>query len=91
METTTANVHDLTPTADLLHGEATVAYGKAGYQWIEKQAEMAKAIGFRIAMRPEKSRTLPKIPGKPMDDRVEKAKAHARLKGEHSFWVIKQQ
>jgi IS5 family transposase len=35
VETTTANLHDLTPAADLLHGEETVVYADAGYQGIE--------------------------------------------------------
>jgi IS5 family transposase len=30
--TTAANVHDLTPAAELLHGEEQVVYADAGYQ-----------------------------------------------------------
>jgi IS5 family transposase len=30
VETTAAHVHDLTPAADLLHGEETVVYADAG-------------------------------------------------------------
>jgi len=60
VETTVANVHDLTPAADLLHGEETVVYVDAGYQGIEKRDEMeGKAIGFRVFMRPGKRRALP--------------------------------
>jgi len=52
VETTAANVHYLTPAADLLHGEETVVYADAGYQGIEKRAEMGgRGIGFRVAMR----------------------------------------
>ncbi|MFM7265980.1 MAG: IS5 family transposase, partial [Cyanobium sp.] len=40
VETTAANVHDLTPAAELLHGEETVVYADAGYQGIEKREEM---------------------------------------------------
>ena len=40
VETTAANVHALTPAADLLHGEETVVYADAGYQGIEKRDEM---------------------------------------------------
>jgi IS5 family transposase len=40
VETTTANVHELTPAADLLHGDETVVYADAGYQGIEKRDEM---------------------------------------------------
>jgi len=38
---TAANVHDLTPAADLLHGDEEVVYADAGYQGIAKRPEMA--------------------------------------------------
>jgi IS5 family transposase len=41
VETTSANVHDITRAAQLLHGEEEVDYGDADYQGIEKRAEMA--------------------------------------------------
>ena len=60
VQTTAANVHDLTAAAELLHGEETVVYADAGYQGIGKRPEMAgKAIEFRVAMRPGKRRVLP--------------------------------
>jgi IS5 family transposase len=34
VETTSANVHDITRAAQLLHGEEEVVYGDAGYQGI---------------------------------------------------------
>jgi IS5 family transposase len=40
VDTTNANVHDLTPAADLLHGEETVVCADAGYQGMEKRPEM---------------------------------------------------
>jgi IS5 family transposase len=89
VETTAANVHDLTPAADLLHGEETVVYADAGYQGIEKRSEMqGRGIGFRVAMRPGKRRALPDTPEGRLDDRVETAKAHIRAKVEHPFRVI---
>ena len=92
VETTAANVHDLTPAAELLHGEETVVYADAGYQGIEKRDEMqGKAIGFRVAMRPGKRRALPDTPEGRLDDLIETAKAHIRAKGEHPFRVIKRQ
>jgi IS5 family transposase len=76
VETTAANVHDLTPAADLLHGEETVVYTDAGYQGIEKREEMqGRWIGFRVAMRPRKRRVLPDTPEGRLDDLVETAKA----------------
>ena len=92
VETTAANVHDLTPAAELLHGEETVLYGDAGYQGVEKRPEMqGRGIGFRIAMRPGKRRALPDTPEGRVDDLIETAKAHVRAKVEHPFRVIKRQ
>ena len=92
VETTAANIHDLTPAAELLHGDETVVYADAGYQGIEKREEMqGKGIGFRVAMRPGKRRALPDTPEGRLDDLVETAKAHIRAKGEHPFRVIKRQ
>ena len=92
VETTAANVHDLTPAADLLHGEETVVYADAGYQGIEKRDTMqGRGIGFRVAMRPGKRRALPDTPEGRVDDLIETAKAHIRAKLEHPFRVIKQQ
>ena len=49
VETTSANVHDITRAAQLLHGEEEAVYGDAGYQGIEKQAEMwAKAQHYGL-------------------------------------------
>jgi len=57
--TTAANVHDLTPAAELLHGDEAVVYADAGYQGIAKRPEMAgRTTTFRVAMRPGK-RTWP--------------------------------
>ena len=90
--TTAANVHDLTPAAELLHGEEEVVYADAGYQGIAKRPEMAgRSTEFRVAMRPGKRRALPDTPGGKLQDLVETAKAHIRAKGEHPFRVIKQQ
>ena len=92
VETTAANVHDLTPAAELLHGMERVVYADAGYQGIEKRPEMeGRGIGFRTAMRPGKRRALPDTPEGRLDDLIETAKAHFRAKVEHPFRVIKRQ
>jgi len=89
---TSANVHDLTPAAELLHGEEKVVYADAGYQGIAKRPEMVgRTTDFRVAMRPGKRRVLPDTPEGRLADLVETAKAHIRSKGEHPFRVIKQQ
>ena len=72
IETTSANVHDLTSAAELLHGEEPVVYADAGYQGIEKREErQGKAIGFRLAIRPGKRRALPDTPAGRLDDLLE--------------------
>ena len=92
VETTPANVHNLTPAAELLHGEEPVVYEDASYQGIEKRPEMqGRGIGFQVAMRPSKRRALPDTPEWRVDDLIETAKAHFRAKMEHSFRVIKRQ
>ena len=90
--TTAANVHDLTPAAELLHGDEELVYADAGYQGIAKRPAMAgKTTAFRVAMRPGKRRGLPDTPEGKLLDLIETAKAHIRAKGEHPFRVIKQQ
>ena len=92
VETTSANVHVVTRAAQLLHGEEEVVYGDAGYQGIEKSAEMAgKSTTIRVAMRPGKRRVMPATPDGRLLDLVETAKAHIRAKVEHPFRVIKEQ
>jgi IS5 family transposase len=91
VETTAANVHDLTPAAELLHGDETVVYADACYQGIENREEMqGRKISFRIAMRPRKRRVLPDAPEIRLDDLIETAKALIRAKGEHPLRVMKQ-
>ena len=92
VETTSANVHEITRAAQLIHGQEEVVYGDAGYQGIEKRAEMAgKSTTFRVAMRPGKRQVLPDTPENRLLDLVETAKARIRAKVEHLFRVIKQQ
>ena len=76
LETKATNVQDITPAAELLHGEETVVYADAGYPGIEQRPEMqGRGIGFRVAMRPGKRRALPNTPGGRVDDLIETALA----------------
>ena len=89
---TAANVHDLTPASELLHGDEEVVYDDAGYQGIGKRPEMAgKTTELRVAMQPGKRRALPNTPEGRLQNLIETAKAHIRSKVEHPFRVIKQQ
>ena len=90
--TTAANVHDLTPAAELLHGDEEVVYADAGYQGIAKRREMAgKTAAFHVGRSPGRRRVLLDTPEGRLLDLIETAKAHIRAKGEHPFRVIKQQ
>jgi len=89
---TAANVRDLTPAAELLHGEEKVVYADAGYQGIAKRPEMSgRTMDVRVAMRPGKRSALPDTSEGRLQDLIETAKAHIRSKGEHPFRVIKKQ
>ncbi len=75
LEGTAANVHDLTPSDRLLHGEEEQVRGDSGYRGIGKRAEHAhREVSWRIAMNPGSAAT-----------KAETAKARARV--EHPFRI----
>jgi IS5 family transposase len=56
-------VHELTPAAELLHGDEKDSYGVAIYQDIAKRTEMpGKTTKFRVAMRAGKRCFQPDMP-----------------------------
>jgi len=92
---TSANVHDVTQAAKLLHGEEENVFGDAGYQGVERRAEVQAhhaELTWNVSMRPGKRRVLDKRTsvGKILD-RLETLKAGVRAKVEHPFRVIKRQ
>ena len=87
VETTAANVHDITQTHRLLNGEERCVWGDAGYRGIEKREDHAGAtVDWLIAERPGKRRLL-----KSAAAQLESIKASVRAKVEHPFRIIKQQ
>jgi IS5 family transposase len=82
VQTTAANVHDLTAAAELLHGLPGDC---------QAAGDADKAIVFRVAMRPGQRRVLPDTTEGRLLNLIEMAKAHIRAKGEHPFRVVKQQ
>jgi len=87
IDTTAANVHDIVPAGNLLHGEEQRVFGDAGYLGIQKRDEHKdrKNVSWFIAKRPGTR--------KKMDERqlkAEKLKAGARAQVEHPFRYIKQ-
>ena len=89
---TSGNVHDVTQGNSLLHGQESVAFGDAGYQGVEKRADVKSGIQWHIAMRPGKRKALNKDnEADALIDKAEKLKAGIRAKVEHPFRVIKRQ
>lgn len=89
---TAANVHDLTPVDELLHGDETQVHTDAGYQGIDKRQELKHhSVQWQVAMRPGKRRALPDNPMGEIMRKLEETKARIRAKVEHPFRVIKRQ
>ncbi len=87
VSTTAANVHDITETAHLLHGEEECVWGDAGYQGVHKRSEHEdRKVDWLIAIRPGKRRQLNP---RSIAGRAEKAKASVRAKVEHPFRYVK--
>ncbi len=88
IETTAANVHDLTAADQLLHGEEQRVWGDAGYTGIHKRDEFTdRDVDWRIALRPG---TRSKLADQ-LQEMLEGIKASVRAKVEHPFRTIKQQ
>ncbi len=89
MVTTSVNLHDLKPAAQLLHGEEEVVYGNSGYQGIANRPVVAgKGTELQVAMRPGKRRSLLDRPEGRLQDLLVTAKVHIRSKVEHPFRLI---
>jgi IS5 family transposase len=91
VSTTAANVHDITETAHLLHGEACFVSADSGYRGAQKREELKNVkADWLIAEMPSKVRTLKKHPRKNKQPiQTEYIKASIRAKVEHPFRIIK--
>jgi len=92
---TSANVHDVTQAAALLHGDEEYGVGDAGYQGVENRDEVQAqhpTTTWYVAMRPGKRRALDKRSQEGQrQEHIERLKAGLRAKVEHPFRVIKRQ
>jgi len=94
LETTAANVHDVTMTSELLHGEEDAVYGDSGYLGAEKRPEAitrnkkGKKIKYKINRRPSSLKKLSKS-GNYAAKKKEHEKSSVRCKVEHVFNVVK--
>ena len=90
---TSANVHDVTQTANLLRDDDEVVYGDSGYLGVQNRPEIAEnehfsKIDFRINRRPSSLQEF----GSHLfnwDKYIEHRKSSIRCKVEHAFRIIK--
>ena len=84
--TTSANVHDVTQAAALLHGAEQQVWGDAGYVGVQKRPEhQGRAVTWNVALKPGQRRKLAPESAAAL---AEQRKASVRAKVEHPFlWV----
>ncbi len=95
IETTSANVHDVTKVADLMEGTEEELYGDSGYLGVEKREEailtndQGKEIKYVVCARP--SSLKKRYTGVEYEKAVaaEHVKSSIRCKVEHVFAVVK--
>jgi IS5 family transposase len=91
VSTTAANVHDITETASLLHGEECFVSADSGYCSAQKRKELKDVkADWLITEIPSKTKILKKRPRKNRQPiQMEYIKASIRAKVEHPFRIIK--
>jgi IS5 family transposase len=94
IETTAANVHDVTKVPSLLYGEEESVHGDSGYLGAEKREDaithnkQGKKIRYKINRRSSQSKgKSARCQGQIR--RREREKSSVRAKVEHVFWVVK--
>ena len=89
---TAASVADVAQAHALLHGEEKVGFGDAGYQGVERRAEIAGRLGsvrWFVAAKRGKVKAMAEGKLKELTLAFEKAKAQMRAYVEHPFHVVK--
>ena len=96
IKATGANVHDVTMTSELLHGEENEVYGDSGYTSADKREDAVvrnkngKKIKYKINRKPSQIKKLSRS-GKYTAKKAEHKKSSVRAKVEHVFAVVKRQ
>ena len=96
LKVTSANVHDVTVTSELLTGEETSVHGDSGYLGAEKREDaitrndQGKRIKYKINRRPSQSKNR-STRSQGQIKRREREKSSIRAKVEHVFGVVKGQ
>ena len=91
---TSANVHDIDQTANLLREDDEVVYGDSGYTGADKRPEIAGNenlcnIEFRVNLKPSSIKLSDKYHGINWDKEMEHRKSSVRCKVEHPFLIVK--
>ncbi len=86
--TTSANMHNLTASEQLLHGEEVRVWGDAGYRGMEKrEAHKDRQVAWHIAMGPSQRRRLARDD---LERLMEECEPSVRAKVEQVFFYVKQ-
>ena len=94
VKATSANVHDVSMTPELLHGEEETVNGDSGYVGADKRPDAivrnnkGKKIRYQINRRPSQIKKLSRS-GQYKANKREHAKSSFRCKVEHVFGVVK--
>lgn len=93
---TSANMHDVTETANLIREDDEVVYGDSGYlgavsQPAIKDDEKKSKIEFRVNKRPSSLKMADDFKGLNWDKKMEHEKSAVRCKVEHPFLIVKKQ
>ena len=89
---TAAHVADVAQAHALLHGEEKAVLGDAGYQGVERRAEIVTRfpqVRWHVAMKRSKLKAMTEGKLKEATQALEKAKAQVRAYVEHPFHVVK--
>jgi Transposase and inactivated derivatives, IS5 family len=93
LETTAANVHDITVAAQLIREDDDVVYGDSGYIGIEKREEIKSSANlstkeYRINRRHKSVQPMPDGFIN-WEKQIERRKSSVRSKVEHPFLIVK--
>ena len=93
LETTAANVHDITVSPQLIREDDEVVYGDSGYIGIEKRAEIqsSPALSTKEYRINRRYKSVPRMPKGCIDweKQIERRKSSVRSKVEHPFLIVK--
>lgn len=93
---TSANIHDVPETANLIREDDEVVYGGSGYLGAANQLTIKydgkrSGIEFRVSKRPSSFKTADGYKGLNWDKEIEHEKSAVRCKVEHPFLIVEKQ